>query len=94
MYKQLPVVRYMIQHGCVILQVLGGLHKIKNKLTGVGVYARNKTLFLFLTLPNVTTGGYNLTLTILVRLISLGVLDNTVDVCTSIGTTAPTRRTS
>jgi hypothetical protein len=53
---------------------LGGLKRIKNKLTGVEFINKDRELYLFRTLPCVSTGA-NLTLTILLRLFQLGVMD-------------------
>jgi hypothetical protein len=53
---------------------LAGLKVIKNKITGVEMLGGTRRLWLFRTLPNITTGA-NLTLTILLRMFSLGVLD-------------------
>ena len=45
---------------------LGGMQRIKNKITGVEFFSGERKLLLFRTLPNITTGA-NLTLTILTR---------------------------
>ena len=47
-------------------KVLGGMKRIKNKITGVEFFSGGRPLYLFRTLPNITTGA-NLTLTILAR---------------------------
>lgn len=47
-------------------KVLGGLHRIKNKITGVEFFSGHRKLLIFRTLPNITTGA-NLTLTIFSR---------------------------
>ena len=52
-------------------KVLGGMHRIKNKITGVDVWGQG--LYLFRTLPTIKTGA-NLTMTIAARLFSLGVV--------------------
>ena len=53
---------------------LAGLKVIKNKITGAEMLGGTRRLWLFRTLPNVTTGA-NLTLTIIFRLFSLGFLN-------------------
>ena len=50
-------------------KLLGGMHRIKNKITGVEFFSEDRKLFLFRSLPDVTTGA-NLTLTILTRYLS------------------------
>ena len=47
-------------------KVLGGMHRIKNKLTGVEFFSGERKIVIFRSLPNVSTGA-NLTLTIFVR---------------------------
>ena len=49
-------------------KLLGGMHRIKNKLTGCEFFSEDRKLFLFRSLPDLTTGA-NLTLTILTRYI-------------------------
>ena len=47
-------------------KILGGMQRIKNKITGVEFFSGDRKILLFRTLPNITTGA-NLTLTILTR---------------------------
>ena len=49
-------------------KVLGGMHRIKNKLTGVEFFSGERKIVIFRSLPNVSTGA-NLTLTIFVRFV-------------------------
>ena len=51
-------------------KVLGGMKRIKNKLTGVEFFSGSRKLLVFRSLPNITTGA-NLTLTIICRFVDI-----------------------
>lgn len=48
--------------------VLGGMKRIKNKITGVEFFSGSRQILIFRSLPNITTGA-NLTLTIICRFV-------------------------
>ena len=56
------------------LQILAGLSRVKNKVTGVEFWDKERSLFLYRTLPNIKTGG-NLTMTIIADLFNKRMFD-------------------
>ena len=64
---------------CYVVQVLGGMYRIKNKITGAEFYTAGKPLRFYLTLPHIKTGA-NLTMTIICDMFNQRIFDNAITI--------------